>query len=486
LYLGITVEETDNWPKVICSKCSETVAICLNFMTTVRNSEITLRNLYGDPMEVAEVAIGIKPDIEMIEVKDMPSDNESVDCNFEQNFSESSCNALAESPKPMPRKRGRPRKKPVESSIEEIQDTDMSKTIPNKTRGQSKKRDFSETQDGPPTPPDAKEAPQDENSKKTRRKLIDLKEEDERIRKFFKLQCDICSESFETFKKFKAHTLHIHNEEAYVICCDRKLKNRTRLVNHLNSHINPNVFKCTKCDSKGFLTANGLNLHILNTHAPPELHKYKCTKCPRTFMTASRLKSHQISHLDDKEKKFKCPKCDKAFALNSIMQQHVRNSHDGYNKHVCEICAKVFKAKYTYQIHMNNHLDGGAGKFCCPTCGKLFKRKRLLQLHVERHNESGEIFKCNMCGKEAPNRFALKRHIQYSHLKVRKYECNLCSSAFKTPLGLKEHMATHSSSQVLYTCLFCPKQFNSNANKYVHQKRKHPVEYEAMKQKKNS
>ncbi|XP_055701310.1 transcription factor grauzone-like [Phlebotomus papatasi] len=472
LHLGIIVQETDNWPKFICNRCLGIVEICLNFMTTVRNSEIILRDLYGEPGEcVAPMEpIGIKSDFELIDVKDIPLDSESTDWNFDQNFNDSSCNALEGLPEPVVKKRGRPKKNPSGSAV----DDEEWQTIPSNSKGNSTK-----------TPLNVEENPEDDSKKPRRRSLNDLKEEDEIISQFFELKCSICSEPFETFLKLKAHTLSVHNEEAIVVCCDRELKNRTRLVNHLNSHINPNKFKCTQCDSKGFLTETGLNLHILSTHSPRELHKFKCEKCPRTFITGSRLNRHQHTHLEEKEKNIKCPQCDKAFSLDCVMKAHLR-THDESAKFICEICAKIFKTKCDYNVHMkDNHSNTAAPKFCCPKCGKMLKKKKLLQIHIERHNEAGEIFKCNMCGKEAPNRFALKNHIQFSHIKVRKYACHLCGKAFKKPLGLKEHIATHSASQMLYTCLFCPKQFNSNANKYTHQKRRHPIEYMQMKQNKN-
>lgn len=473
------MQETDNWPKIICNRCLSIAEICLNFMTTVRNSEIILRDLYGDLGECAVPAvpmepIALKPDFELIDVKDIPLDPVSTEWNFDQNFNDSPCNALEvlpERPEPVAKKRGRPRKNPPGSAGDGYEEGLIFRSFIKGKRTKS--------------PSKVEENPEDGSKKPRRRNLMDLKEEDEKISKFFELKCNTCSEPFETFLKLKAHTLSVHNEEAVVICCDRKLKNRTRLVNHLNSHINPNRFKCTQCDSKGFLTETGLNLHILSTHSPRELHKFKCQKCPRTFITGSRLNRHLHSHLEEKEKKFKCPQCDKAFSLDCVMKAHLR-THDESAKFICEICAKIFKTKCDYNVHMkDNHSKDTAPKFCCPKCGKMLKKKKLLLIHIERHNEAGEIFKCNMCGKEAPNRFALKNHIQFSHLKVKKYACNLCGRAFKRPLGLKEHMATHSASQILYTCLFCPKQFNSNANKYSHQKRKHPIEYMRMKQMKN-
>ncbi|GAB0094668.1 hypothetical protein DMENIID0001_099900 [Sergentomyia squamirostris] len=464
--LGLSISIEDNWPKNICSQCRDTSRVCVEFIGIVREGEATLRNLFGELSDSA-----LKPHIELIDVKETPEDefldsDNWIDAN-ESNSSSDKGEEDSEDSKPLLRRRGRPRKiqQPEVIEPDAVIKQENTETTPGvKRRGRKRKVQSEESE-------------LSESSKKIRR--ITVAEEDENIRRFFKLQCHCCHEMFETLRKLSSHCHRKHQEDAVIICCDKKFNSRMKLVTHLNSHINPNAFKCEECD-KNFNSERGLQVHNLNKHVPPEEHLFKCSKCPRSFMTQGRFKAHLVTHIPDTEKTFKCPQCSKAFARNSMLKQHVNHTHEELNKQVCEICAKVFTSKYTYKIHMSNHLGTDSKKFPCTLCDKVFKRKRLLTVHIDRHNNQGKIFKCDVCSKEAPNRSALQRHIQYSHLKVRKFQCNLCSSAFKTTIGLKEHIATHSSSQILYTCLFCPKQFNSNANKYVHQKRKHPDEYEVM------
>uniref|UniRef100_A0A1B0DLB1 Uncharacterized protein n=1 Tax=Phlebotomus papatasi TaxID=29031 RepID=A0A1B0DLB1_PHLPP len=133
------------------------------------------------------------------------------------------------------------------------------------------------------------------------------KEEDERIKKFFKMECSVCSNPFETYNELKSHAIKIHNDQklAFIICCKKKLDNRTKIVNHLNHHTKPDAYKCPKpgC-SKTFLTPTGLYSHQLNKHVKGK-EKIKCVHCSQSFLTLYRLKSHELKHLNGNEEKQK-------------------------------------------------------------------------------------------------------------------------------------------------------------------------------------
>lgn len=66
---------------------------------------------------------------------------------------------------------------------------------------------------------------------------------DEIIASFMKLKCEICNEEFDTFSLVWQHYRIVHNQRGYVICCNTKLSKRTRLLDHVNRHINPEYFK---------------------------------------------------------------------------------------------------------------------------------------------------------------------------------------------------------------------------------------------------
>lgn len=71
------------------------------------------------------------------------------------------------------------------------------------------------------------------------------KKSDQQIRDFVLLCCDLCDnkEPFDTFKKLLEHFKNIHKVPGYVICCDKKITRKDRLLNHITNHINPDAFK---------------------------------------------------------------------------------------------------------------------------------------------------------------------------------------------------------------------------------------------------
>ena len=101
---------------------------------------------------------------------------------------------------------------------------------------------------------------------------------------------------------------------------------------------------------------------------------------------------------------------------------------------------------------------------------------------MKRSNESqDEVFKCTVCGAQAKNEYALAAHVIRNHkTDPQKFPCDVCGKGFKTKQTLTEHMASHTGTK-LYQCCFCDQMFNSSANKYKHQKFRHPDEWEEMR-----
>jgi hypothetical protein len=84
--------------------------------------------------------------------------------------------------------------------------------------------------------------------------------DDQRIKETAQMYCEICQESLESLRDAKSHFKVAHETEGYLICCDRKFKQRCRLVEHVNTHYNLS-HPCPVC-SKSFDSKSYLSKHL--------------------------------------------------------------------------------------------------------------------------------------------------------------------------------------------------------------------------------
>ena len=137
------------------------------------------------------------------------------------------------------------------------------------------------------------------------------KEHDQFIAKHFKdIVCDLCKTSFENFPALRQHFSVTHKQKGYVICCNKKFFNRTRLVDHIHTHLNPDHFKCKECD-RAMSDRLHFESHMLRFHGATELKKKHCDVCQKPFIDGYSLRIHKLSHMPENAKKFPCEECDK-------------------------------------------------------------------------------------------------------------------------------------------------------------------------------
>ena len=66
---------------------------------------------------------------------------------------------------------------------------------------------------------------------------------DKTILSFITLTCDICGVNLAKFSILKGHFRKEHNKNGYAVCCKKRYFKRCLLLEHINSHINPEYFK---------------------------------------------------------------------------------------------------------------------------------------------------------------------------------------------------------------------------------------------------
>lgn len=304
---------------------------------------------------------------------------------------------------------------------------------------------------------------------------------DETIAKFMRLTCCLCptATEFPTFTQLRQHFTRTHSCKGYVMCCNVKHLRRHKLHEHVLFHLDPTRFRCPTC-AKTFNSAHNLNTHQLMRHLPEDQRRHPCDQCQLRFGTPFQLKQHKMRHVTPEERSFQCEHCDKRFPGRPHLLSHLRFMHEQRKEYSCPHCQSSFTGRTQLQSHLaaaHGQPETPTQKVRCEHCDKLFANDASMRKHLSRINTTGEKCVCAECGHESPNKAALRGHMDRNHNPNRKaHVCDTCGKQFRSTTTLTEHMAKHTG-QSLYTCLFCPKRFNSNANRYAHQKKMHPTEW---------
>ncbi|XP_035788067.1 transcription factor grauzone-like isoform X2 [Anopheles albimanus] len=299
-------------------------------------------------------------------------------------------------------------------------------------------------------------------------------EDDQRIKEFYNLDCELCSAKLENLAILQAHYRRKHEIKGYIRCCDKLFYRRFQLLDHMAAH--QGTIRCKICN-KSYKSSRYLALHMMKSHSKEEDRPFKCTKCRQSFHKEHLLKAHQANHLSEK-----CPICEKVVSSKYALKTHVAHMHGNDGNHICDVCGKEFRTKQAMERHINEHLGlEVVQKVQCHECNRWFHGKYNLRKHIRfMHIEDGQVFRCEICQHESPNSRALLDHKKRVHVDE-KFECEFCGKRFKRKLYLREHIASHTGKP-LYSCEVCGATFNSNANCYNHRKIRHPAEWEARKQ----
>lgn len=73
----------------------------------------------------------------------------------------------------------------------------------------------------------------------------------------------------------------------------------------------------------------------------------------------------------------------------SLLQNHMRTTHNPEPTHICDVCAKSFKSAHSYEHHYEvEHSEVAQQKAQCEQCGKwfvlftYFKKNTLFNSHL--------------------------------------------------------------------------------------------------------
>ncbi|XP_055301985.1 transcription factor grauzone-like [Sitodiplosis mosellana] len=316
---------------------------------------------------------------------------------------------------------------------------------------------------------------------------VSLDEDNKRLLSYVQMKCDVCSDDrvFDSFAEIQNHFLDIHNQNGYIMCCNRKFRRIGRLQQHAMWHDNPEAFKCSTC-SKCFQDNVCLRDHVTSMHIPVNERRFQCDQCSRLFAKQHLLNTHsKMKHTVKEERPFVCTEgeCGQRFVLPAYLRLHIEKVHNKSDSRVCDVCARFFKCSKSYERHYQVEHTNIDQRVQCDLCQKWFKHLDTLKDHIRRHYAASAT--CKYCGRVSSNKKSLRLHIRNVHADIdntvktkNEFPCTVCEKIFKKKQTLREHMTLHTGEAYLYQCTFCSKTFRSSANMYAHRKRNHPREYE--------
>lgn len=255
--------------------------------------------------------------------------------------------------------------------------------------------------------------------------------EDEKIAKYISFKCMLCpNDAINDLTKWKIHMRRVHDEtRPVIVCCDRKLTDRRRILYHIGFHHETEAeFQCDKCSKKFKLKAYLLS--HMKTHEINTTKNFQCDKCPEKFLYRGHLTKHQLIHMTPEEqalvKFYPCKQCEKEFPSQKNLGSHVRRVHKKLSTFVCHICAKVFSKKERLTSHfLYKHTDNPP-KHQCEHCGIELANNDTYRYHLKLQHTSKGSYPCNYCGKVSATEVQLKAHIRFTHETERKHQCEYC------------------------------------------------------------
>jgi hypothetical protein len=157
------------------------------------------------------------------------------------------------------------------------------------------------------------------------------------------------------------------------------------------------TFSCGQCDSK-FNTQSELTDHIAESHK----RRFPCSKCLKTYATEGGRAKHEKKH----DAQLGCDKCDKKFVYHSELKSHMI-THVDERPHTCPSrdCTRKFKTLAELNTHRQKH-EGQ--QWPCPEegCTYVGSCRKNLSTHMDKHR--GVL--CPGCPEIYDHRQKLKQH----------------------------------------------------------------------------
>jgi PR domain zinc finger protein 5 len=226
----------------------------------------------------------------------------------------------------------------------------------------------------------------------------------------------------------------ITESEYICVYCGVKFQNYRLLNKHINDK-HYNTFICDQC-GVGFASKYRLQSHTIS-HTPGD---YPCDFCGKMYRSIWSKRHHvKVDHL--KIKLNKCTHCSEMFKDYNQKLKHIAAVHGKKRfEYKCSLCPKIFMTNSNLRSHERVFHEKGH-KFICDNCNYETYSKHLLKHHMICHSDE-KNYKCLVCGKSYARRYTLTEHMKI-HNNDRRHVCQYCGKAFVQKCSLKGHLKTH-------------------------------------------
>ena len=310
------------------------------------------------------------------------------------------------------------------------------------------------------------------------------------------IQCTRCCESFPDSSSFVQHVIKDCKNRA-VVDEDVKDKSQHFSKDHkTQDRNNEKTFQCNVCE--GFMTESPLEEHM-KEYITGKAHR--CIECDETFITKWAFTLHKQQHTAQREhsqretcdgmmlrqdklknrsqnveeRRYKCDFCDATFRQNIALILHELD-HGPQMTHQCMICDKVFKRRFTCELHMRTNHSGAQKiltNFHCGAGSKLFNTETDCTDHMKNcSDEQNQEHECTECGAVFLQESWLDEH-RLTHSKNTGFKCRMCNDGFETADNLEHHTQTEHSMS--FQCDKSNKSFIQKTSLVLH-RRNHVLE----------
>lgn len=204
-----------------------------------------------------------------------------------------------------------------------------------------------------------------------------------------------------------------------------------------------------------------------NSPKKVEITRYYCDLCPVevSFTRKIYIAQHLRKHFPIEKK---CPICDETV---QVLKDHMKTHHYGLKPFKCTYCPKRFISQSLLKNHIRTHT--GERPFLCSSCPKMFKTSCQLSKHIDRIHKNGKPkYSCEQCNLQFLLVSQFESHRLSMHCDERPHLCNLCGARFRTTKTLHNHKFTHAEKPA-FPCQYCGKMYKTNDYKRVHERRCH-------------